>query len=64
MFVGTSMNKSVETFLDILSWTPLVRFIRTYRMQQLNEQTVKLRMSKKIDSVFERILRNHSDLLS
>ncbi|CAI8335012.1 MAG: hypothetical protein CMA41_04545 [Euryarchaeota archaeon] len=64
MFVGTTMNKSIEAFLDILSWTPLVRFIRTYRMQQLNERTAKLRMSKKIDSVFERILRYHSDLLS
>ena len=59
-----SMNKSLETLLDILSWTPLVRFIRTYRLQQLNQRTSELRLLKKIDSVFETILNRHSDMLS
>ena len=58
------MNKSLETLLDILSWTPLVRFIRTYRLQQLNQRTIELRLSEKIDSVFETILKRHSDMLS
>ncbi|MAY05147.1 MAG: hypothetical protein CMB25_06075 [Euryarchaeota archaeon] len=58
------MSKILEAFLDILSWTPLVRYIRTYRTQRLLERTTKLRMSKQIDSVFEGILKRHSDMLS
>ena len=58
------MNQTVETLLDVLSWTPLASFIRTYRIQQLNQRTIELRMSKKIDAVFEGILHRHSDLLS
>ena len=58
------MNQTVEALLDVLSWTPLASFIRTYRMQQLNQRTIELRMSKKIDAVFEGILHQHSDLLS
>ena len=58
------MNQTVEALLDVLSWTPLASFIRTYRMQQLNQRSIELRMSKKIDAVFEGILHQHSDLLS
>ncbi|MEC7254365.1 MAG: hypothetical protein VXV89_05310 [Candidatus Thermoplasmatota archaeon] len=58
------MNSTMETLLDVLSWTPLAQLIRNYRLQRLNERTARLRMSKKIDSVFERILKRHSDLLS
>lgn len=58
------MNQTVETLLDVLSWTPLASFIRTYRIQQLNQRTIELRMTKKIDAVFEGILHRHSDLLS
>lgn len=58
------MNKSLETLLDILSWTPLARFIRTYRLQRLNQRTIELRLSEKIDSVFDTILYRHSDMLS
>lgn len=58
------MNQTVEALLDVLSWTPLASFIRTYRMQQLNQRTIELRMTKKIDAVFEGILHRHSDLLS
>ena len=58
------MNQTVEALLDVLSWTPLASFIRTYRIQQLNQRTIELRMSKKIDAVFEGILHRHSDLLS
>lgn len=58
------MNQTVEALLDVLSWTPLARFIRTYRKQQLHQRTIELRMSRKIDAVFERILKRHSDLLS
>ena len=47
------MNQTVETLLDVLSWTPLASFIRTYRIQQLNQRTIELRMTKKIDAVFE-----------
>ena len=64
MIPRRGMNKSLETLLDILSWTPLVRFIRPYRLQQLNQRTSELRLSKKIDSVFETILNRHSDMLS
>ena len=58
------MNQTVEALLDVLSWTPLASFIRTYRIQQLNQRTIELHMSKKIDAVFEGILHQHSDLLS
>ena len=58
------MNQTVEALLDVLSWTPLASFIRTYRIQQLNQRTIELRMTKKIDAVFEGILHRHSDLLS
>ena len=58
------MNQTVEALLDVLSWTPLATFIRTYRIQQLHQRTIELRMSKKIDAVFEGILHRHSDLLS
>jgi len=58
------MKQTVDALLDILSWTPLAGVIRTYRIQQLNQRTVELRMSKKIDSVFENILKRHSDMLS
>ena len=58
------MNKSLETLLDILSWTPLARFIRTYRLQRLNQRTIELRLSEKIDSVFDTILYRHSDMFS
>ena len=58
------MNQTVEALLDVLSWTPLASFIRTYRIQQLNQRTIELRMTKKIDAVFEGILHQHSDLLS
>ena len=58
------MNQTVEALLDVLSWTPLASFIRTYRIQQLDQRTIELRMSKKIDAVFEGILHRHSDLLS
>ena len=58
------MNQTVEALLDVLSWTPLANFIRTYRIQQLHQRTIELRMSKKIDAVFEGILHRHSDLLS
>ena len=58
------MNQTVEALLDVLSWTPLARFIRIYRKQQLHQRTIELRMSRKIDAVFERILKRHSDLLS
>lgn len=58
------MNQTVEALLDVLSWTPLASYIRTYRIQQLNQRTIELRMSKKIDAVFEGILHRHSDLLS
>ena len=58
------MNKSLEALLDILSWTPLARFIRTYRLQRLNQRTIELRLSEKIDSVFDTILYRHSDMLS
>ncbi|MGB2268287.1 MAG: hypothetical protein ACPICB_02295 [Candidatus Poseidoniaceae archaeon] len=58
------MNQTVEALLDVLSWTPLASFIRTYRIQQLHQRTIELRMSKKIDAVFEGILHRHSDLLS
>jgi len=58
------MNKQLETLLDLLSWTPLARFIRTYRIQQLHQRTLELRMTKNIDVVFDGILKRHSDLLS
>lgn len=58
------MNQTIEALLDVLSWTPLASFIRTYRIQQLHQRTIELRMSKKIDAVFEGILHRHSDLLS
>ena len=58
------MNKQFETLLDLLSWTPLARFIRTYRIQQLHQRTLELRMTKNIDLVFDGILKRHSDLLS
>ena len=58
------MNQTVEALLAVLSWTPLASFIRTYRIQQLNQRTIELRMTKKIDAVFEGILHRHSDLLS
>jgi len=58
------MNQTVEVLLDVLSWTPLASYIRTYRIQQLDQRTIELRMSKKIDAVFEGILHRHSDLLS
>ena len=58
------MNQTIEALLDVLSWTPLASFIRTYRIQQLDQRTIELRMSKKIDAVFEGILHRHSDLLS
>ena len=58
------MNQTVEALLDVLSWTPLASFIRTYRMQQLKQRTIELRMTKKIDAVLEGILHRHSDLLS
>ena len=58
------MNQTVEALLDVLSWTPLASFIRTYRIQQLNQRTIELRMTKKIDAVFEGILHQHTDLLS
>ena len=58
------MKQTVEALLDVLSWTPLASFIRTYRIQQLNQRTIELRMTKKIDAVFEGILHRHSDLLS
>ena len=58
------MNQTVEALLDVLSWTPLASFIRTYRIQQLHQRTIELRMSEKIDAVFEGILHRHSDLLS
>ena len=58
------MHKTIDTLLDVLSWTQLAGFIRSYRIQQLNQRTVELRMSKKIDSVFESILKRHSDMLS
>ena len=58
------MNKSLEALLDILSWTPLARFIPTYRLQRLNQRTIELRLSEKIDSVFDTILYRHSDMLS
>ena len=58
------MNQTVEALLDVLSWTPLASFIRTYRIQQLHQRTIELRMSRKIDAVFEGILHRHSDLLS
>ncbi|MED5292023.1 MAG: hypothetical protein VX778_07305 [Candidatus Thermoplasmatota archaeon] len=58
------MNKQLETLLDLLSWTPLARFIRTYRIQQLRQRTLELRMTKNIDLVFDGILKRHSDLLS
>jgi len=58
------MSQTVEALLDVLSWTPLASFIRTYRIQQLHQRTIELRMSKKIDAVFEGILNRHSDLLS
>ena len=64
MPVSANMNKQVDTLLDALSWTPLASFIRSYRIQQLNDRTVKLRMSATINSVFDRILMRHSDLLS
>ena len=58
------MHETIEALLDVLSWTPLARFIRSYRIQQLNQRTVELRLSKKIDAVFEKILKRHSDMLS
>ena len=60
----TIMQQTMDTLLDVLSWTPLAGFIRSYRIQQLNQRTVELRLSKKIDAVFEKILRRHSDMLS
>tara|TARA_B100000035_G_scaffold68194_1_gene55735 strand:- start:659 stop:835 length:177 start_codon:yes stop_codon:yes gene_type:complete len=58
------MNKQFEALLDLLSWTPLARFIRTYRIEQLQQRTLELRMTKNIDLVFDGILKHHSDLLS
>ena len=58
------MHETIEALLDVLSWTPLARFIRSYRIQQLNQRTVELRLSKKSDAVFEKILKRHSDMLS
>ena len=58
------MHETIDAVLDVLSWTPLARFIRSYRIQQLNQRTVELRLSKKIDAVFEKILKRHSDMLS
>ena len=58
------MHQTIDTFLDVLSWTPLAGFIRNYRIHQLNQRTVELRLSKKIDAVFEKILSLHSDMLS
>ena len=51
------MHETIEALLDVLSWTPLARFIRRHRIQQLNQRTVELRLSKKIDAVFEKILK-------
>lgn len=58
------MPQKIDTLLDVLSWTPLAGFIRSYRIQQLDHRTAELRLSKKIDAVFEKILRRHSDMLS
>ncbi|MEC7272131.1 MAG: hypothetical protein VXV85_00625 [Candidatus Thermoplasmatota archaeon] len=58
------MHQTIDALLDVLSWTPLAGFIRNYRIQQLNQRTVELRLSIKIDAVFEKILKRHSDMLS
>ena len=58
------MEQGFDVLLDLLSWTPLAGLIRGYRMEQLNQKTAELRISAKIDSVLDRILKQHSDLLS
>jgi len=49
---------------DALSWTPLAPLVRTYRRRKVESMTAELRVTIEIDSLFERILENHSDMLS
>ena len=58
------MNQSTRIMFDALSWTPLAPLVRTYRRKQVETMTAELRVTIEIDSLFDQILMNHSDMLS
>ncbi len=58
------MNQSSRLMFDALSWTPLAPLVRTYRRKQVEMMTAELRVTMEIDSLFDSILVNHSDMLS
>ncbi|MDB2367665.1 hypothetical protein N9V76_04440 [Candidatus Poseidoniales archaeon] len=58
------MNQSTRLMFDALSWTPLAPLVRIYRRKQVETMTAELRVTIEIDSLFEQILMNHSDMLS
>ena len=58
------MNQSTRLMFDALSWTPLAPLVRTYRRKQVETMTAELRVTIEIDSLFDQILMNHSDMLS
>ena len=57
------MNQSTRLMFDALSWTPLAPLVRTYRRKQVETKTAELRVTIEIDSLFDQILMNHSDML-
>ena len=58
------MNQSTRLMFDALSWTPLAPLVRTYRRKQVETMTAQLRITIEINSLFDSILENHSDMLS
>jgi hypothetical protein len=58
------MNQTTRIMFDALSWTPLASFVRTYRRRKVESKTAELRVTIEIDTLFNQILKNHSDMLS
>ena len=58
------MNQPTRLMFDALSWTPLAPLVRTYRRKQVEMMTAELRVTMEIDTLFDSILMNHSDMLS
>ena len=53
-----------ESILDALCWTPLATPIRAFRKQKINRIARENYDKRKIENLIDKIVVNHSDLLS
>jgi len=54
----------INLMLDILCWTPLSKPIRMMRMKKIAKNTTEDYDLRRIDSLINSIVSEHSDLLS